>query len=163
MTGKEAKERLSKQYKRQNDYIKEKYDRISVVLPDKTKERIKELTGKSCNAYISDLVLADLNRLENGGAVTESLQQTLEQKPQNGFKLTIYEQNELLHQKQKEIAELRAKQAQEEEPKETEEERIERLKHEQVILNELKAKNGIVEQPKEFIRMQSLINANIDE
>ena len=64
MTGKEAKERLSKQYKRQNDYIKEKYDRISVVLPDKTKERIKELTGKSCNAYISELVLAELELLE---------------------------------------------------------------------------------------------------
>ena len=163
MTGKEAKERLSKQYKRQNDYIKEKYDRVSVVLPDKTKERIKELTGKSCNAYISDLVLADLDRLENGGAVAEPIQPIAEPKPQNGPKPDIYEQNELLHQKQKEMAELRAKQAQKEEPKETEEEKIERLKHEQVVLDELKTKNGIVEQPKEFIRMQSIVNANINE
>ena len=28
-------------------------------------ERIKELTGKSCNAYLSELALADLDRLEN--------------------------------------------------------------------------------------------------
>ena len=43
-----------------------KFDRIAVNLPIGTKERIKELTGKSCNAYISDLVLAELERLENG-------------------------------------------------------------------------------------------------
>ena len=42
-----------------------KFDRIAVNLPIGTKERIKELTGKSCNAYISDLVLAELERLEN--------------------------------------------------------------------------------------------------
>lgn len=43
-----------------------KFDRIAVNLPIGTKERIKELTCKSCNAYISDLVLAELERLENG-------------------------------------------------------------------------------------------------
>lgn len=42
-----------------------KFDRIAVNLPIGTKDRIKELTGKSCNAYISALVLADLNRLGN--------------------------------------------------------------------------------------------------
>ena len=42
-----------------------KFDRIAVNLPIGTKERIKELTGKSCNAYISELVLAELERLEN--------------------------------------------------------------------------------------------------
>ena len=41
-----------------------KFDRIAVNLPIGTKERIKELTGKSCNAYISDLVLTELERLE---------------------------------------------------------------------------------------------------
>lgn len=35
MTGKEAKERLEKQYKRQNEHIKENYDRISITLPKK--------------------------------------------------------------------------------------------------------------------------------
>ena len=42
-----------------------KFDRIAVNLPKGTKERIKELTGKSCNAYLSELALADLERLEN--------------------------------------------------------------------------------------------------
>ena len=41
-----------------------KFDRVAVNLPKGTKERIKELTGKSCNAYISELVLAELERLE---------------------------------------------------------------------------------------------------
>ena len=41
-----------------------KFDRIAVNLPKGTKERIKELTGKSCNAYLSELALADLDRLE---------------------------------------------------------------------------------------------------
>ena len=44
-----------------------KFDRIAVNLPKGTKERIKELTGKSCNAYLSELALADLDRLENFG------------------------------------------------------------------------------------------------
>lgn len=42
-----------------------KFDRIAVNLPKGTKERIKELTGKSCNAYLSELALVDLDRLEN--------------------------------------------------------------------------------------------------
>ena len=42
-----------------------KFDRVAVNLPKGTKEKIKELTGKSCNAYISELVLADIERLEN--------------------------------------------------------------------------------------------------
>ena len=41
-----------------------KFDRVAVNLPKGAKEKIKELTGKSCNAYISALVLADLARLE---------------------------------------------------------------------------------------------------
>ena len=41
-----------------------KFDRIAVNLPIGTRERIKELTGKSCNAYISELVLAELERIE---------------------------------------------------------------------------------------------------
>ena len=41
-----------------------KFDRVAVNLPKGTKERIKELTGKSCNAYLSELALADLESLE---------------------------------------------------------------------------------------------------
>lgn len=60
MNGKEAKQRLEKQYKRQNEHIKETYDRVSVTLPKGTKERIKA-KGESINGYITRLVLADLD------------------------------------------------------------------------------------------------------
>ena len=59
MTGKEAIERLEKQYKRQNEHIKENYDRVSITLPKGTKERIKA-KGESVNGYITRLVLSDL-------------------------------------------------------------------------------------------------------
>ena len=42
-----------------------KFDRIEVNLPKGTKNRIKVLTGKSCNAYVSELVVKDLDSLEN--------------------------------------------------------------------------------------------------
>ena len=61
MTGKEAKERLEKQYRRQNEHIKENYDRISITLPKGTKERIKR-KGESINGYITRIVLADLDK-----------------------------------------------------------------------------------------------------
>ena len=61
MTGKEAKERLEKQYRRQNEHIKENYDRISITLPKGTKERIKS-KGESINGYITRLVLGDLDK-----------------------------------------------------------------------------------------------------
>ena len=63
MTGKEAQKRLEKQYKRQNEHIKENYDRVSITLPKGTKERIKA-TGETINAYIARLVLEDLERME---------------------------------------------------------------------------------------------------
>lgn len=59
MTGKEAIERLEKQYKRQNEHIKENYDRVSITLPKGTKERIKA-KGETVNGYITRLVLSDL-------------------------------------------------------------------------------------------------------
>lgn len=63
MTGKEAIERLEKQYKRQNEHIKENYDRVSVTLPKGTKERIKA-KGETVNGYITRLVIADLGEIE---------------------------------------------------------------------------------------------------
>ena len=44
----------------------DKFDRIAVNLPKGTKDKIKELTGLSCNKYISSLVLEDLQRMEDG-------------------------------------------------------------------------------------------------
>lgn len=60
MTGKEAIERLEKQYKRQNEHIKENYDRVSITLPKGTKERIKA-KGETVNGYITKLVLSALD------------------------------------------------------------------------------------------------------
>lgn len=61
MTGKKAKEILKKQYKRQNEHIKENYDRISITLPKGTKDIIIA-KGETVNGYINRLVSEDLNQ-----------------------------------------------------------------------------------------------------
>lgn len=63
ISGKEAIKKLEKQYKRQNEHIKQNYDRVSVTLPAGTKDRIKA-TGESINGYITRLVLEDLEQRE---------------------------------------------------------------------------------------------------
>ena len=60
---KELQEYLTNRYKKQNDRIKEEYDRISVTLPKGTKDRIKA-QGLTVNGYINKLVLEDLEKLE---------------------------------------------------------------------------------------------------
>ena len=48
-----------------NDYIKEKYDRINLMVPMGTKEVIKSKAsgeGKSINEYINSLISADLEK-----------------------------------------------------------------------------------------------------
>ena len=62
ISAKEAIERVERQQrriKRQNEHIKENYDRVSVTLPKGTKERIKA-KGETVNGYITRLVLSDL-------------------------------------------------------------------------------------------------------
>lgn len=59
-----------KQYKRQNEYIKNAFDRVSITLPSGTKDKIKPLTGLSINAYINNLVMADLEKLERQQGIT---------------------------------------------------------------------------------------------
>ena len=52
----------------QNDYIKEKYDRINLTVPKGSKEEIKkkaEAAGKSVNEYINDLIDDDF--IKSGG------------------------------------------------------------------------------------------------
>jgi len=65
----ERVERQQKRIKRQNEHIKENYDRVSVTLPKGTKERI-QAQGLTVNGYINELVLEDLKRREeeNAGA-----------------------------------------------------------------------------------------------
>ena len=61
---KQKLENLNKRYKKQNEAIANKYDRVSATLPKGTTERIKAL-GLTVNGLINDLVLAELERLEN--------------------------------------------------------------------------------------------------
>ena len=56
----EKLERLNNRIKKQNQAIKENYDRVSIILPKGTKERITE-TGKSINGLINELVIDYLN------------------------------------------------------------------------------------------------------
>lgn len=65
-----AVETLQKRYKKQNEYIKNSYDRISVTLPKGTKDRINA-TGESVNGYITRLVLEDLERQERNDGLPD--------------------------------------------------------------------------------------------
>lgn len=63
MKAADAKKTLEKQYRRQNEHIKENYDRCSITLPRGTKERIKE-RGESINGLVNRLVLEYLDGAE---------------------------------------------------------------------------------------------------
>ena len=51
--------------KRAIDNYRNQFDMVQIRLPKGTKERIKDLTGESCNAYISKLVMESLEKIEN--------------------------------------------------------------------------------------------------
>lgn len=57
---KQKLEKLNARYKKQNEAIKEKYDRVSVTLPKGTKERI-QAKGETVNGFITKLVLSALD------------------------------------------------------------------------------------------------------
>lgn len=50
-------------------------DRVNCQLPLGTKDRIKALTGKSCNAFIKETVISELNKIERK-KLKESLSNT---------------------------------------------------------------------------------------
>lgn len=54
-----ALDRQRKQYARQNDYIKNNFERVSVTFPKGTKEKIKK-TGQTVNGFINKVVLDNL-------------------------------------------------------------------------------------------------------
>jgi hypothetical protein len=64
MKASDAKKTLTNQYKRQNTFIKDNYDRVSITLPKGTKEKIKA-SGYSINGLINELVFDFLNQQEN--------------------------------------------------------------------------------------------------
>lgn len=59
----EALKKQENQYKRQNAYIKNAFDRVSVALPKGTKDRITA-TGESINSFINAAVASRLEELE---------------------------------------------------------------------------------------------------
>ncbi len=46
-----------------NEFMKT-VDRVNCQFPKGTKDRIKELTGKSCNAFIKETVVRELDKIE---------------------------------------------------------------------------------------------------
>lgn len=54
-------ENKEKKYKRQNEYIRNNFDRISITLPAGSKEKIKSL-GYSVNNYLNELVKQDFEK-----------------------------------------------------------------------------------------------------
>lgn len=64
MNERKAKNKLEKQYQRQNDYNKIKYDRVSVMLPAGVRDRLRAAGVTSLNGFICDLVLSALDDLE---------------------------------------------------------------------------------------------------
>ena len=61
MTGREARKKVVKQYKRQNEHIRNNYDRVSITLPKGTKERILQREN-SINGYVNRLIMQDLEK-----------------------------------------------------------------------------------------------------
>lgn len=59
----EMLEKYKQRIKRQNEKIKQDYDRASVTLPKGTKDRIQAL-GYTVNGFLNSAVLAELEKLE---------------------------------------------------------------------------------------------------
>ena len=51
------------------DYMRT-VDRVNCQLPKGTKERIKRLTGMSCNAFIKETIVKELDKIERKQART---------------------------------------------------------------------------------------------
>ena len=64
MDEKKVIENYKNRIKRQNEKAKANYDRISVMLPKGTKDRI-QAQGLTINGFVNQLVLDKLDELEN--------------------------------------------------------------------------------------------------
>lgn len=72
MDEKKMIENYKSRVKRQNEKAKENYDRISVMLPKGTKDRI-QAQGLTINGFVNQLVLEKLDELENNNNNNECL------------------------------------------------------------------------------------------
>lgn len=68
MDEKKMIENYKSRVKRQNEKAKENYDRISVMLPKGTKDRI-QAQGLTINGFVNQLVLDKLDELEKNNNV----------------------------------------------------------------------------------------------
>lgn len=67
MDDKKMIENYKSRVKRQNEKAKENYDRISVMLPKGTKDRI-QAQGLTINGFVNQLVLDKLDELEKNNS-----------------------------------------------------------------------------------------------
>lgn len=67
MDEKKMIENYKSRVKRQNEKAKENYDRISVMLPKGTKDRI-QAQGLTINGFVNQLVLDKLDELEKNNS-----------------------------------------------------------------------------------------------
>lgn len=60
----EYTEKQKEQRRKAVNAFMETVDRVNCQFPKGTKERIKNLTGKSCNAFIKETVVRELDKIE---------------------------------------------------------------------------------------------------
>lgn len=62
-----AKQRLERQYKKQNDFNKQNYDRVSIMLPAGYREEVREIAkkqGKSLNGFVIEAIQEKIKNIE---------------------------------------------------------------------------------------------------
>lgn len=77
-----AEQILRDRYKKQNDYNREKYERITVLAPPGTVERIKALGVKSVSKFALQLLTAEITRRERSEDQETSAETSKDQKPE---------------------------------------------------------------------------------
>lgn len=103
----EMLEKYKQRIKRQNEKIKQDYDRASVTLPKGTKDRIQAL-GYTVNGFLNSAVLAELERLEAEAPQTAQPEAAKEEQPEQAEQPKadppedVAELNNWLHQIQEE-------------------------------------------------------------
>lgn len=60
----EYTEKQKEQRRKAVNAFMETVDRVNCQFPKGTKERIKNLTGKSCNAFIKETIIRELDKIE---------------------------------------------------------------------------------------------------
>ena len=106
MDNNEMLEKYKQRIKRQNEKIKQDYDRASVTLPKGTKDRIQAL-GYTINGFLNFAVLAELEKLEAEAPQTAQPEATKEEQPEQTHPKAdapedVAELNNWLHQIQQE-------------------------------------------------------------